>query len=123
MGYPVKKALTDRLLAAMAEPPRLLFGTLQYSARCGARTRSGGRCQNAPMQLGGRCRMHGGAALRGPAHPRYKHGKYSKYRPVDIDEVIAQCAAMGPVDLSELLAQSDPFANLVLDFDLSTPFE
>lgn len=27
----------------------------------------------------GRCRMHGGASLRGFAHPQYKHGLFSKY--------------------------------------------
>lgn len=27
----------------------------------------------------GRCRMHGGASLCWVAHPRYKHGAYSKY--------------------------------------------
>lgn len=32
-------------------------------------------CQN------GRCRMHNGKALRGIAHPGYKHGRYSKYLP------------------------------------------
>jgi hypothetical protein len=45
---------------------------------CCATTRSGERCQNYPM-VNGRCRMHGGASPRGAAHPRWKHGKYSKY--------------------------------------------
>jgi hypothetical protein len=47
--------------------------------RCGAKTRSGEPCKNAKMQPAGRCRMHGGASLRGIASPRYVHGKYSKY--------------------------------------------
>jgi hypothetical protein len=98
---------------------KLLFGTLQFAKRCEARTRQGGRCQNPPMQLGGRCRMHGGASLRGEQHPRYKHGRYSKYRPIDLDELIARCAAMPAPDLSELLADPDPLANLLADFDLS----
>ncbi len=86
---------------------KLLFGTLQFDKRCEARTRQGGRCQNLPMHLGGRCRMHGGASLRGEQHPRYTHGRYSKYRPVDAEDLealIARYAAMPPVDLSELLA-------------------
>ncbi len=51
-----------------------LFG----SEMCNARTRSGGRCKNAPIYPAGRCRLHGGKSLRGLASPRYKHGKYSK---------------------------------------------
>src|SRR6185295_472187 len=46
---------------------------------CGAQTRSGERCQNYPVSGSKRCRMHGGASLKGAAHPRWKHGKYSKY--------------------------------------------
>ena len=81
MGYP------------MDAPPKLLFGTLHYADRCGAKTRQAGRCQNMPMQIGGRCRMHGGGALRGPEHPRYKHGKYSKYPPpMELDDLIAYWA-------------------------------
>jgi hypothetical protein len=45
---------------------------------CGARTRAGGYCKNAPIGDTGRCRMHGGKSLSGIAHPNYKHGKYSK---------------------------------------------
>ena len=47
-------------------------------AICGARTRSGEPCKNAPIYPAGRCRMHGGKSLRGIASPRYKHGHYSK---------------------------------------------
>jgi hypothetical protein len=114
----MEKTLHARLLAAMAEPPKLLFGTLQYDKRCEAKTRQGGKCQNMPMQLGGRCRMHGGAALRGPEHPRYKHGKYSKYRPVDLNELIAQYAGM-TVDFSWLYDEPFSFDELTADFDLS----
>ena len=45
--------------------------------RCGARTRSGRPCK-APAMRNGRCRMHGGASLSGPAHGRYKHGYFTK---------------------------------------------
>ena len=47
---------------------------------CGAKTRSGGVCKNAPMP-NGRCRMHGGANPRGLAHHSTKHGRYSKDLP------------------------------------------
>lgn len=46
--------------------------------RCGARTRKGEPCRGLAM-CNGRCRMHGGASLKWFAHPRYKHGLYSKY--------------------------------------------
>lgn len=51
---------------------------------CGARTRSGGRCKH-PAGWGtshvgqGRCKLHGGASLRGPEHPNFTHGRHSKY--------------------------------------------
>jgi hypothetical protein len=47
---------------------------------CGARTRSGAACKNAPL-LGGvgqRCKFHGGMSLAGAAHPNWKHGKCTK---------------------------------------------
>jgi hypothetical protein len=47
---------------------------------CGAKTRSGEPCKNAPM-LNGRCRMHGGMTPRGPAHGAFKHGRHSKFLP------------------------------------------
>ena len=46
---------------------------------CGAKTRSGGKCQNPPMP-NKRCRMHGGKNLNpGPGHPAYKHGHRSTW--------------------------------------------
>ncbi len=61
----------------MRYPMRTIFGlTITI---CGARTRSGQLCRNAPMANGsGRCRMHGGKSLRGPASPRWRHGRYAK---------------------------------------------
>lgn len=49
-------------------------------AICGAKTRSGAPCQNAPM-TNGRCRMHGGKTPGGIALPHTKHGRYSKHLP------------------------------------------
>ena len=117
----MSKTLSERLLAAMAEPPKMLFCTLKFADRCGAKTRNGGRCQNMPRQLGGRCRMYGGNSLRGPDHPRYKDGRYSKYKPVepmDPDELIAQWAAQ-PIDFSWLADMPNPFEGMELDVDLS----
>ncbi len=113
MGYP------------MDYQPKLLFGTLHYADRCGAKTRRGGRCQNMPMQLGGRCRMHGGTSRRGPEHPRYKDGKYSKYKPVDMEALIAQYAGQ-VADFSWLQDEPFSFDDLTVDIDLSvlwTPYE
>lgn len=50
---------------------------------CGAKTRSGTPCQRAPMP-NGRCYQHGGKSLAGPASPSFKHGRYSKYLPRDL---------------------------------------
>ena len=49
--------------------------------KCGAKTRSGGSCEQPAVSGGVRCRMHGGKALKGFAHPNYKHGRYSDYMP------------------------------------------
>ncbi len=48
---------------------------------CGAKTRSGARCQRYPTQGRNRCKLHGGATPRGMASPHFKTGKYSKYLP------------------------------------------
>lgn len=53
--------------------------------QCGAKTRARTPCQQ-PAGWGtehpgtGRCKLHGGASLRGHLHPRYKTGRYSDYR-------------------------------------------
>jgi hypothetical protein len=49
---------------------------------CGAKTRSGGKCQNNPVTGRNRCRMHGGkSAPAGITHHNYKTGRYSKAIP------------------------------------------
>jgi hypothetical protein len=60
-------------------------------AICGATTRSGGVCRKPPM-ANGRCRYHGGMVLKGPAHPSYKHGRYSKYVPQHLGRMIDDMA-------------------------------
>lgn len=42
--------------------------------------RNQAQCKN-PAMPNGKCRMHSGGALRGAAHPRYVHGRYSKAMP------------------------------------------
>lgn len=54
-------------------------------AACGAKTRSGAPCKRAPM-ANGRCKLHGGASLRGAAAPAFKSGRYSKYLPARLAE-------------------------------------
>lgn len=46
---------------------------------CGARTRAGTPCKRVARQPQGRCKLHGGASLYGPAHPNWKHGRRSKH--------------------------------------------
>lgn len=55
-------------------------------AACGAKTRGGARCKRAGMASNGRCRLHGGASLVGPASPQWRHGRHSKYLQVGLLE-------------------------------------
>lgn len=49
--------------------------------RCGAKTRSGKPCRQWAVAGRDRCRMHGGTAPRGLAHPSTQHGRFSKDLP------------------------------------------
>ena len=49
--------------------------------KCGAKTRSGGRCKRAPAPGRTRCNLHGGKTPRGHALPHTKTGRYSKHLP------------------------------------------
>ncbi len=49
--------------------------------KCLAQTRRGTACQQPAVSGSARCRMHGGKARKGIAHPNYKHGRYSDYMP------------------------------------------
>jgi hypothetical protein len=51
---------------------------MHLSPRCGARTRSGSRCQS-PAMPNGRCRMHGGPSPGAPKGNKnnFRHGRYS----------------------------------------------
>ncbi|MEO8483344.1 MAG: HGGxSTG domain-containing protein [Acidobacteriota bacterium] len=54
-------------------------------ASCGAKTRSGGKCKRAGL-TNGRCKLHGGASLVGPAHPNFRTGRHSKYLQLQFSE-------------------------------------
>ena len=62
-------------------PMRPGIEALNRAPRCGARTRSGGRCRQAAVRGKRRCRMHGGArgsgAPEGERNGRYVHGQRS----------------------------------------------
>lgn len=68
--------------------------------RCGAKTRSGGRCGHYSM-LNGRCRYHGGKST-GARNPRVKHGYYTK-ESIAFRKLVAQIVG----DSAELLAEID----------------
>lgn len=48
---------------------------------CGAKRRDGTPCQTTFLQPNGRCRMHGGGALKGLASPSFKDGRFAKDLP------------------------------------------
>lgn len=73
--------------------------------KCGAKTRNGNLCKNAPMD-NGRCRMHGGASLKGIESPVYNHGRYSKYAPDSLQKKITELEGYNLLGLAdELQAQ------------------
>lgn len=59
---------------------------------CGALTRNGGKCANAPKE-NGRCRMHGGNSPKGAMSPHFRHGLYSKYLPKTLGQRLDELAA------------------------------
>lgn len=69
--------------------------------QCGAKTRAGTPCQQ-PAGWGtehpgeGRCKLHGGASLRGHLHPRFKTGLYAEYR-----YVVYSARARGEVGVND----------------------
>lgn len=65
--------------------------------RCGARLKNANPqlyCATYPIKGGnGRCRMHNGKAVAGPAHPSYKHGRYSRVLKPEFRRAIAELMA------------------------------
>jgi hypothetical protein len=71
---------------------------------CGATTKGTGKpCQRAPAKDSNRCKLHGGASLKGTESGRYKHGMYSKYAGSQLNEVLAELEDVN----SEELIQPD----------------
>src|SRR5699024_3695219 len=69
--------------------------------KCGAKTKSGGICQNWALDNGtGRCRLHGGASLQGTDSPTWKNGLYSKYAHESLKDVLED---LEDVDNDELI--------------------
>lgn len=60
---------------------------------CGAKTRSGEPCKNAPVTGSRRCRMHGGKTPRGMALPQTTTGRYSKDLPTRLAARYAESQA------------------------------
>lgn len=72
--------------------------------RCGAKTRSGGKCKNWAM-ANGRCRMHGGKStgappekMKGNSNAR-THGLFSKYLPKETLEIMDSINEIKPLDI------------------------
>ena len=64
---------------------------------CGARTRSGGICQNPPMDGGARCRMHGGAS------PQARAAAERRQQEAALTVAAAKFAAARDVDPAQAL--------------------
>ena len=74
---------------------------------CGAKRKSDGKpCESSPM-ANGRCYHHGGPSLKGKNSPSWKHGRYSKYIPGNLQGRYA-AAISDP----ELLSHDDEIALL-----------
>lgn len=81
--------------------------------------RTGERCKAQAVTGRELCYHHGGKSPAGPAHPQYKHGRYSKHLPARLIERYAQSAsdpdllalrediALVDARLSDLLARVD----------------
>ena len=62
------------------------FGEQWEGLRCGAKTRSGSKCQRPAYKVNGKCHLHGGAStgprtkdgLASLTQARTKHGKFTK---------------------------------------------
>jgi len=75
---------------------------------CGGKTRKGTKCKR-PAGWGtdhagsGKCKLHGGASLKGIESPRYDSGRYSKYVPKTVQEKIAELDNYPLLDLADEL--------------------
>lgn len=64
---------------------RLTGSETPLPGRCGSKLRNSPRfCKYPPLPGKTRCRLHGGHALAGPAHPNFIHGRYSTDLPTGL---------------------------------------
>jgi hypothetical protein len=62
--------------------------------KCGAKARTTGKpCRRWALRGRKRCKLHGGASLRGPASATWKTGFYSAALPADVAKLARQAAA------------------------------
>ena len=74
-------SMLDKPLISEADRPQwqTALDAARIAPKCGAKRRNGEPCRKAAMANGsGKCRLHGGASLRGKDHPGFKHGDQSK---------------------------------------------
>lgn len=89
--------------------------------RCGAKKRDGTPCQT-PAMANGRCRMHGGASLRGAESPTLKHGRYSPYLKDALKEKLTTAQGGDPFDLlPELEVQRALLSDYLSRFQTGNP--
>lgn len=75
---------------------------------CGGKTRKGTKCKR-PAGWGtdhvgsGKCKLHGGASLKGIESPRYDSGRYSKYVPEAVQSKITDLDNYPLLDLADEL--------------------
>lgn len=97
------------------------------TVKCGGLKRDGSSCAQVAGwgtdHVGeGRCKLHGGASLKGADHPNFKHGRYGKVIPQKIRERLDISADGDPLDiLPELELQRALLAEYVSRFDGVNP--
>lgn len=65
---------------------------LPNARKCSAHKKDGSPCPQPAMD-NGKCRMHGGKALKGVAVHNYKHGRHSKYMPAGLMNMYEEARA------------------------------
>jgi hypothetical protein len=88
---------------------------------CGAKTRNGTPCKRPGME-NGRCKLHGGASLKGAESATYKHGRtsrYTNYLPAKIKSKVDTFEDSDALDLQpELQVQRALFADYLMRFEV-----
>lgn len=86
-----------------------------HGQTCGAKTRDGDPCKNAPVTGSKRCRMHGGKTPSGVASVHFKHGRYSKNLPTHLADDYEE-ALLDPntLDLYDEIALTTAHINYLL---------